>query len=68
MILAPAQRKNPILRSARFLNKKHFDHAAQLFDHANVQAWEAAGMPDDSPGSQWWEWETEALRHIERWL
>lgn len=68
MILwTPAQRRNPILNVARTLNRRDHDYPASLFDEANGRAWNAAGQPDDLPGSEWWAWENEAQRFIERW-
>lgn len=69
MILwTPAQRRNPILNVARTLDKRDYGYAAAMFDDANGRAWMKAGQPDDLPGSEWWEWENEAQRFLERWF
>jgi hypothetical protein len=61
-----ARWRNPILRATQNLDRRDFDYSSDFFDAANGIAWDAAGRPDDTPGSEWWDWETEALRHIER--
>lgn len=58
---------NPILtefNSQPDYYKSHDSHTA-AFDVANGTAWVKARRPNDGPGSQWAEWETEALRVIE---
>jgi hypothetical protein len=69
MILwTPHQRRNPILSVARTLDARDYANATLIFDEANGLAWMRAGKPNDEPGSEWWAWETEAQRFLERWF
>lgn len=59
--------ENPIIalyRSTEFDGVRH-QPAVMLFDRANGEAWNRAGSPDDTPGSEWAAWENEALSYIE---
>ena len=66
MFASRKQRRNPIIREALRIGRAAHDSAAQWFDNANGAAWEAAGMPDDEPGTEWWDFESEALTYLGR--
>lgn len=60
--------KNPIIalyRSSDFKINRQDQPAVVVFDHANGEAWNRAGQPEDGPGTQWAQWEDEALSLIE---
>lgn len=57
---------NPILDTYRNTPAiRERETFVDAFDEANGTAWLAAGQPDDLPGTEWWAWETEAMRAIE---